>query len=327
MLLPPEQVEPVRGVFERLRAGDFPNTYENEWVTRAGERRLIAWSNTAMVDEAGRVTHVIGTGIDITRRKRAEDDLRAAHDRLEEAHRRLREEQAKLVQAEKLSWIGILASCVAHEVNYPRGGVMACLRALEQERVPAERRGEYFAAAHDGLERIQATVRDLLDYARQRAPVRETVDVAELAAACVRLVGPTGQAKRARVETRVRPGQVSVQADRSQIMQVLVNLLLNALYAVPEGGAVRVDAIANDGRVTLSVADDGPGIPLEMVARVCDPFFTTKPEGHGTGLGLAVVQGLVRAHGGELRIDSEVGRGTVVSVVLPAPDEGGATSR
>src|SRR5205823_2891108 len=136
------------------------------------------------------------------------------------------------------------------------------------------------------------------------------LDAAEVVGACIRLIAPVTRKKEIRVDLRIPPGQVTIRADRSQLMQAIVNVLMNAVHAVAQGGEVAVSAEVAGDRTGIRVADRGPGIPKDILGRVCDPFFTTKPEGEGTGLGLAITLGIVRAHGGDLAIESEEGRGT-----------------
>jgi PAS domain S-box-containing protein len=254
-------------------------------------------------------------------RQRAEA-LAEARDRLEEANRRIRDEHQKLLQAEKLSSIGLLAAGVAHEINNPLAGVMNCLKALENGRVPDASRDEYFRTAREGLERIRETVRGLLDYAGRRPPTRQMQDVAEVVAACQRLIEPTLRKKSIQIEPDVALGQVGVSVDRTQIMQALINIMLNAAQAAPDGSTVTVSVTRAPGRVGIAVRDQGPGMTEEVIKNACDPFFTTKPEGEGTGLGLAVTQSIAHAHGGDLTFDSAPGEGTTVTFwVASDPDE------
>lgn len=243
--------------------------------------------------------------------------LRQARDELAEANRRLVEEQAKLIHAEKLSSIGLLAAGVAHEINNPLTGVIGCVKALREGSVAPERREEYFEAVRDGLERIAGTVRSLLDFARQRPPAPSALDAAELVDGCLRLLLPLERKKDVAVANRIAAGEVRVEADRAQLMQALVNVLVNAIQAVPAGGEIAVSARPDGARVGLRIEDNGVGIPRELLGRVGDPFFTTKPEGEGTGLGLAITQNILRAHGGEVAIESEPGKGTAVTLWLP----------
>lgn len=316
-LIPPEAVDEVKGVFADLCAGKFPSTHENHWLTRDGRRRLVSWSNTVLTGEDGAVTFAIATGIDITERRQAEQELRAAHDELQALHRRLGEEHARLLRAEKLSSIGQLSAGIIHEINNPLGGVMSCFKALRSGTVPERRIDDYLETIDDGLQRIATTVRGLLDYARQRPPAREPVDLAAATALSVRLVEPSMRKKGLRLVNELPADTLHAEADRSQIMQALVNVLLNAAHAAPPDSEISLHPVLEDDRVGVRISDQGPGIPPEIRDRICEPFFTTKPEGEGTGLGLSITTGIMRAHGGALQIDSEPGQGTAVTLWLP----------
>lgn len=246
-------------------------------------------------------------------RQRAEA-LVEARDRLEELNRRIREEQSKLIQAEKLSSIGLLAAGIAHEINNPLSGVMGCLKALEGGALAEPRRAEYFNTAREGLERIQQTVRGLLSYARRDKPQRCQVDAAEVIEASVRLVEPAARHKDVHIVSSVQPGAVTLSADRTALMQALINLMLNAVHASPKSREVRVSTIEDEGRVGFVVRDEGGGMPSDVARRATDPFFTTKPEGEGTGLGLAVTLSIARSHGGDLDLDTVEGQGTAVTL-------------
>jgi signal transduction histidine kinase len=274
-----------------------------------------------MVQAGGVLMHGPLIGFLTDRERARAEELKRAHDRIAEANQRLIEEQSKLVQAEKLSSIGLLAAGVAHEINNPLSGVMGCCKALRESNLGPERREEYFEAIRDGLERIRVTVHGLLDFARQRPPLPTDQDASEVVASCLRLLQPLQRKKDLRVENRIPPGQVHVHADRTQFMQAVVNVLMNAIQAVPAQGHIAVTSRLERGQVGVCIADDGGGISKENLAHVCDPFFTTKPPGEGTGLGLAITLGIARAHGGDLSIDSEVGKGTRVTLWLPAETE------
>jgi len=249
--------------------------------------------------------------------------LREALARVAEVNRQLVEEQAKLIQAEKLSSIGLLAAGVAHEINNPLSGVMGCVKALRDKAVPVERQEEYFEAVRDGLERIRGTVQSLLDYARQRPPHATVLDPAEVVVSCLRLLQPLERKKDLTVTNPIVAGAALVLADRTQVMQALVNILMNAIQAVRPGGRIGLELQLETDRIGLRVQDDGAGIAKDLLGRVCDPFFTTKAEGEGTGLGLALTLNIARAHGGDLVIESEEGKGTVVTLWLPRA-QGGA---
>ncbi len=306
----PEEAQ-ARAMFQAMLDGGKGASAELHWRVRGGGQRLIAWTNTTLPDETGRVAYVVATGLDVTEHRRAEHELQALHVRLGEEH-------ARLLQAEKLSSIGQLSAGVAHEINNPLGGVMSCFRALRAGTIPAARLPEYFETIDDGLQRMASIVRGLLDYARQRPPRREAVDLASVTALSVRLVEPSVRGKGLRLVDELSPGALRAEADRSQVMQALVNVLLNAAHASPEQGEIVLRPAQDGHRVGVRISDQGPGIPAEIRHKVGEPFFTTKPEGEGTGLGLSITHGIMKAHGGSIEIDSAPGAGTTVTLWLPA---------
>ncbi len=321
----------------RVWAGDIRNRAKDSsfyWV---------ATTIVPFLGDDGRPYQYIAIRSDITERKLAEaalertirevaiakererqraQALKEAHDRLEEANRRIRKEQEKVIQAEKLSSIGLLASGVAHEINNPLSGVMGCLKALRTGSVPEARKAQYFDTADDGLQRIQQTVRSLLDYARQTPPQRSSVDVKEVVEASVRLAEPAMHKKRIGIDIEVPAGRVLL-TDRRQLMQALINILLNAIAASPEGGEIVVRSLCEGSRVGFQIMDRGPGMTQEVKRRACDPFYTTKEEGEGTGLGLAVTLSIAQANGGDLELKNRAGGGAEVNLWLQDASEEG----
>lgn len=243
-------------------------------------------------------------------------DLAVANRELTEAQSQLKEEQAKLIQAEKLSSIGLLAAGVAHEINNPLFGVIACLKALRRGNLESERREEYFLTANDGLVRIEQTVRGLLEFAAQRPPARLQVQAARMVDSVVRLVAPLAHKKNLTIEVDL-DDKLHLDIDRSQLMQSVMNVLINAVHASPEGAVIEVGATRRKNLVGIRIHDEGPGMPASIIERACDPFFSTKPEGEGTGLGLSVSLGILQAHGGDIEFDSSTETGTSVTLWLP----------
>jgi signal transduction histidine kinase len=262
-----------------------------------------------------------------------------------------RQQEMKLVQANKMTALGTLVSGVAHEINNPNQLVLfnsglladtwrdACILLDAHQR----QEGEFTLAGlpysemrdaastligdlKEGALRIDRIVQDLKDFARpQRQGLPQAVEVNEVVERAVRLLAHLVRKRTTRFETQLAPRLPPVRGDAQQIEQVVVNLLVNALEALPDATrGVRVATRANGaGGVVLEVADDGVGIPPEHLERLCDPFFTTKQDSGGTGLGLSVTFSLVQAHGGRLDFESEPGRGTRALVTLPSgPDPG-----
>ncbi|HEU4385992.1 MAG TPA: ATP-binding protein [Anaeromyxobacteraceae bacterium] len=236
--------------------------------------------------------------------------------RLAAAHAEQERTRQKAVETERLAALGSLVAGVAHEVNNPLAGLKNCVRRLERAELPEGKRREYLALMEDGLGRIEEVVRQLLDFGRPHPTVLEPTSAAALARDAARLVGPLLHQRRVACSLPVRGEAARVLADRGRAGQALVNLILNAAWVTPEGGEIRVRLRRRPGLVGLAVEDDGPGIPKEIRERVLDPFFTTKPEGEGTGLGLPVTRTIVDAHGGELAFEFPEAGGTVVTVWL-----------
>jgi signal transduction histidine kinase/ActR/RegA family two-component response regulator len=241
------------------------------------------------------------------------------------ALRELRAElESELGRAERLASAGLLAGSVAHEINNPLAYVMSNV-ALAREELERQGKltGDLRASIEDSLEgmaRIRDIVADLKSLTRDPdEPTSGGVDVARAVGVAVRMAAGHTRA-RASVVTDLAPGLLSV-GNETRVVQILLNLLVNAAQAIGEGKAdrhaIRVRAAAEAERVRIEVEDDGPGIPAEHLDRVREPFFTTKRDGGGVGLGLALCDSTVRRYGGELAIESRPGR-TVVRVLLPA---------
>jgi signal transduction histidine kinase len=233
-------------------------------------------------------------------RARTAEDLR----RLEAANAELRRAQDALVRSEKLASVGRLAAGLAHELGNPLAAVRGYVEILAQGGLPeAEARG-IAARAHADAERIHGLVRDLLGFARQdRGEVGEISIPALLqeAASTVR-----HQSAWKGIELRVHTTPATARGDAGRLHQVLVNLLLNAADA----GARTVE-LGNDATGAIAVGDDGHGIAPEHIERLFEPFFTTRPVGKGTGLGLAVAWQIMAQHGGRIEVESRPGHGAI----------------
>jgi two-component system NtrC family sensor kinase len=235
-------------------------------------------------------------------------------------------------QTLRLAELGRLAGGMAHEINTPLASI--ALRAESLLRSASDPRlqeidsfknfGRYLKTIDEEIFRCKKIISALLDFSRVRKPeVRET-DLNGLAEKASDLVGHQMRLKQVALELRLDPDLPRVPADDGQLRQAIIALLMNALDATSGGGGtVEVSTRREDGgAVSLTVADDGPGIPPEHLGKIFSPFFTTKPVGQGTGLGLAICHGIVTAHGGEVRVESEPGRGARFSLVLPLAPTG-----
>lgn len=245
-----------------------------------------------------------------------------------ESHEKLRRMQRELVTHEKLSSLGLLAAGVAHEINNPMAFVTSNVRLLSrdlaaQRELPEELR-EYvedvLPATLDGIRRVNAIVADLKRFARNDPEEPVEFDLNAEVSSALRLSQGEG---RGRCRMELELGEVSpLVGQPRQIGQVVLNLIVNAVQAVPaQGGVVRVRTREEPGEVVVEVRDNGVGMSKEVQGQLFQPFFTTKPVGEGTGLGLAVAYGIVTGHGGRIEVESEPGRGTCFTVRLPCVGE------
>jgi|SRR5579872_4075164 len=235
----------------------------------------------------------------------------------------------QLLQAAKLASVGELASGMAHEINNPIGIILGRTDYVltTQEDLPGEVKDD-LKVVRSQAERVASTVRGLLTFARPSPLHIQRVEVGRIVDEAIALETP--RCKTAKIEIERTPSSKipPISADPDRLQQVLVNLMNNAIDAMPKGGRLSVSvANGSGGNVLVHVSDTGVGISEQDQARIFDPFFTTKPPGKGTGLGLAVSYGIIRDHGGEIRVNSSPGKGTTFTVVLPVETNGNGRSR
>jgi signal transduction histidine kinase len=257
------------------------------------------------------------------------------YEELHRSYQELKRSQALLLRQEKLASLGRLAAGLAHELNNPlnhiAGFVEALQRRAEAETLLARKEFEDFprflGMIQGQVDRAASIIRRLLDFARQREPSFELIDLGRLISESVSFVERQAAVANKRIVARPLPELVQLRADSQMLQQLLLNLLTNALDAIEGDGEVRIAADVIEvehgarGRreiVEVSVADNGRGIAPENLSKVFDPFFTTKEVGKGTGLGLPICQSIVEQHGGTIEIKSEgIGKGALVTVKLP----------
>jgi two-component system, NtrC family, sensor kinase len=253
-------------------------------------------------------------------------DLCRAFDQLADAVAQ-REEKLKAVasqisQAEKHASIGRLAAGVAHEVNNPLTGVLTFAQLMTgKENLDDEDRRSLNIIVRETT-RVREIVRGLLDFARETPITMRAVDFNEVVRAGLELVRGQKEFRQVKIVEDLAPGRLVVWADRNQLTQVFLNLVLNAAQAMPNGGTLTVSSRPRDcDRVEVVVADEGCGIARKDLDRIFEPFFTTKPIGSGTGLGLSVSYGIVARHRGRIDVETQEGRGSTFTVILPRAEQ------
>jgi len=305
--------------------------YDVEYRTIGKEDGVIRWvaAKGRGVYEGDRCRRVIGTAIDITPRKAAEAELQILNERLEQRVSEILAEkqaaEAHMRQAQKLEALGQLTGGVAHDFNNLLMIIKGGLSLLRRPQVEAERRHKVLSSMEQAVDRGATLSRQLLAFARRQPLRAESVDL-RLHIEGMRELLDRSLRGDVQVRTEFEPCLWPVEIDPAQLELVILNLCVNARDAMPNGGVITIEAKnrsamphagATGEFVALSVADPGTGMSPEVLEHVFEPFYTTKEIGKGSGLGLPQVHGFAQQSGGSVRIESKVGEGTKVTLLLP----------
>jgi signal transduction histidine kinase len=282
-----------RGIVEVTYSGDKPELDEGPFLKE--ERSLI--------DTVAREVAAI-----IERREAEEEKSRL---------------QEQLRHADRLATIGQLAAGVAHELNEPLGSVLGFAQLAEKApNLPEQTRDDIEKAIQASLH-AREVVKKLMFFARRMPPKKTQVNLNRLVEQGLYFLESRCAKEEIEVSRSLTPDLPEIIADPGQLTQVLVNLVVNAVQAMPKGGELKVETSTGEEHISLVVEDTGAGMSDEVIKKLFIPFFTTKDIDEGTGLGLSVVHGIVTSHGGTIKVDSKLGRGTRFEIKLPltgAPD-------
>jgi signal transduction histidine kinase len=236
--------------------------------------------------------------------------------RIAERTQELQEAQAHVLHQEKMAALGLLAAGIAHEVGNPLTSISSLVQIL-QRRDSDSYTQDKLALVNGQLQRIQTTLRELINFSRPASTERTLVSLRDILEEALHVAKYYKRTRNRTIELRV-PGDLPLlHGVRDQLVQVFLNLVLNAIDATDRGGHIELTADCRDGWLDVAVHDDGSGIPAAVQGRLFHPYFTTKNE--GTGLGLFVTRKLVADHGGNVEFSSAPGRGTTFTVQLPLP--------
>jgi two-component system NtrC family sensor kinase len=238
--------------------------------------------------------------------------------------------EQQLIRSDKLASLGTLVAGIAHEINNPLGIIAGYSEALLDRAHEPELSGargfedfpEYLRTIHNEIFRCKGILKSLLEFARPSGGTFREIDINELIKEVLLLLQHRTARLQHTLSLTLNRDLPKISADAGSLRQLLMNLLLNAIYFTPEGGSISIttgpDGAENAGGVRLAVRDTGAGIPADLIDKVFDPFFTTKPVGEGTGLGLTICHRIVEEHGGTIDVESEPGKGTTFIIKLPA---------
>lgn len=287
-------------------------------------------------DEIGHLANTFNKMIESLRQSRdeIEEHNRTLEERIVARTRELEQAQAQLIQSEKMGAIGQLAAGVAHELNNPLGGILGYAQfALEKmKKSPPDKTSSknidkyihYLTNIETQVRRCKSIVQNLLRFSRASHIAEfEEIDVNKIIEDTIAFVEHQLHMNQIELRVALDPNLPSIQGNSGQLQQVFTNLIINAMHASAAESEIKIISRYSppmgefDGAVELWVIDQGTGIAPENIKKVFEPFFTTKEVGKGTGLGLSVSYGIIKSHGGEIKVDSTVGEGTTFTVILP----------
>lgn len=232
--------------------------------------------------------------------------------------------QEELVQSRKIAAIGTFTAGIAHELNNPINNIYLTAETVldDYENLPMAEGRELVHDILSQAERAAEIIKNLLDFSRSDLPAFAELDIAEVIHKTLKLVKNQTMLAGIQTQIEIAQGLPKIRGNFRNLEQVFLNLFINAIHAMPEGGNITVHALReSDEYIRIDVQDTGTGISQEQLQYIFEPFYTTKAVGHGTGMGLAVTYSLVKKHGGHIEVQSRVNEGTVFSVHLPVKSE------
>ncbi len=312
--------------FSPAESGRFQSELRSE---RWGGSGKLALFETLLKTQSGREIAVQVSAVALKENER-ENGLVGFFRDLGELRRLERElaDQALILHQDKMMSLGRLAASVVHEINNPLSGILNYIRLmarlLQQGDVAGERHGKfsrYLNIAETETARCSQIVSNLLSFSRRSPAAFTPVDVAELMQRCILLSQHKLELSAIRLQPNIQPNLPAVQGDFNQLQQCVINLVFNAIDAMPQGGTLTLEAQTGDQAQTvcIRVKDTGPGISPEHLPSIFEPFFTTKSEGHGLGLGLSTVYGIVERHHGRIEARTPDVGGALFEITLPVP--------
>jgi PAS domain S-box-containing protein len=305
----------AKEVMEKLRSPDyggvgkltsFPITH------RRKDGGLIEGDLSAsfVYDEHGKAIASIGIFKDLRERLKIE--------------RELREMQQALLQSEKLAAMGKLTSQIAHELNNPIYGIMNTLELLKTEIPPESKRRRILELSLSETQRLAEMLRNMLSFSKPEEEKKRPIKINELIEGILLVMEKQMRESNIKVETYFDETLPEVMASTNQMRQVILNILKNAKEAMPKGGTLAVRTSREDHKMIIAIQDTGVGIPEELRDKIFEAFFTTKQKVKGVGLGLSVCYGIIKDHGGEIRVESEMDKGTTFVILLPTASHDGS---
>jgi PAS domain S-box-containing protein len=287
----------VRHLFSKGASGENSSRIESNLKTKDGHSRPVSWVFSQMTDDAARTVGFVVVGRDLTEQRKFE---------------------LQILESQKLAALGVMARGIAHEIRTPLAISSSAAQFLTEGNLTPEFSRECAEKVHSGIRKASTIIENLLRFAHPSVDKSKTpVDLLRVMKEALTLVESQAKVQNIEIHTDFPPGPCKVFGVPGPLEQVFVNLLLNAMNAMPNGGTVHITAEQTAAEVRLCVTDTGEGILPEDLDKIFDPFFTRAPLGKGTGLGLSICHSIVDQHGGSIDVESQSGKGSAFTVKLP----------
>lgn len=293
----PESCQQIEDIIVQAGGGSSPQMIECELISRQGDKIIVSWVFSSMQPDAGQPVGVVAVGRDLSQQRILEQQL---------------------LHSEKLASLGVMAGGIAHEVRNPLAICSSAAQFLMDDDITVDFRKDCAAKIHSNITKASVIIENLLNFSRAvPGDEKNPVLMGDLLQDVLLLVANQAKLHRVKIESTMPDDQCRVCGNASLLQQLFINLLLNGIKSMPEGGLLQVDLCTTDEQIVVTVTDTGCGIPEEHLGKIFDPFFTTAPVGEGTGLGLALCYSIVEQHNGTISVASTEGEGSVFTVCFP----------
>jgi PAS domain S-box-containing protein len=287
----------IRNIFSNLQAGKEAQMAEWDLRTDNGGRIPVAWIFSPMRDHVANTAGVVAVGRDLTERRKLE---------------------SQLLQSQKLAALGVMAGGIAHEIRNPLAVCSSAAQFIMEHNITQEFRVECAEKIHSGIQRASMIIENLLRFARPSVKTDyKEVNLTDLLTETLSLVFNQARIQKIELRSQLSEGPIFINGLEGLLQQAFLNLLLNAIKAMPDGGILDITSIKADNEAWVKIIDNGHGIESGDLNNIFDPFYTTAPVGQGSGLGLSICYSIIKQHFGTITVDSEEGKGSAFTVKLP----------
>ncbi|MFH1934325.1 MAG: ATP-binding protein [Pseudomonadota bacterium] len=287
----------IEKVFAGLKTGKKSKMAEWDLITKGEATIRVSWVCSPMKDEQSKTTGIVAVGRDLTERLKLE---------------------TQLLQSQKFAALGVMAGGIAHEIRNPLAICSSAAQFLKDEDINLKFRKECADKIHTGIQRASIIIENLLRFARPSAKTQvEQVDLSLLIKETLTLIANQARIQKIELKSEITEEPVLISGNASLLQQVFINLFLNAIKAMPDGGLLSFSMEKEEREVAVRITDTGDGISKKDIDHIFDPFYTTAPVGKGTGLGLSISYSIVQQHSGTIEVDSVKGKGSTFKVKLP----------